>query len=275
MAKRWGGRGENRAMTDKAKDPRLHGPLQDMRALGFAEGEAVVVTGAGSGIGRAVALTAAKAGLRVALWDMVADGAAETARMAGDLGAPALAVTVDVADPAAVSGAWEETLPLGSCRYLVNCAGPPSNAPGPFRDNLLIALGSVEDVTGQWLARCGEVAASVVSMASVSGNFQGGGQATAAFYATAKTGIVGFTKHLATRCGGRPRANAVAPGFILTPRTIPFLERAEVSASVGRVPMGRPGFPEEVASAVVFLLSPAASYINGVLLPVDGGMAIA
>ena len=262
-------------MGETSAERQVHGPLADMRALGFGGDEAVVVTGAGSGIGRATALTAARAGLRVAVWDVLADKAAETARMAGELGASALAVTVDVADPAQVARAWEASLPLGECRYLVNCAGPPSNDAGPFRDNLAIALGSVEDVTSQWLVRCGDVAASVVSMASVSGNFQGGGLATAPFYAAAKSGIVGFTRHLATRCGGRPRANAVAPGFTLTPRTIPFLDNPLVAESVARVPMGRAGYPEEVASAVLFLLSPAASYINGVLLPVDGGMAIA
>ncbi len=262
-------------MAEVSAARQLHGPLQDMRALGFAAGEVVVVTGAGSGIGRAVALTAARSGLRVAVWDVVADKAAETVSLVQAVGESALAVEVDVADPAQVARAWEATLPLGPCRYLVNNAGPPSNDAGPFRENLLVALGGVEDVTSQWLDRCGDVAASVVSMASVAGNFQGGGQSIAPFYAAAKTGIVGFTKHLATRCGGRPRANAVAPGFTLTPRTIPFLDNPLVAELVARVPMGRAGFPEEVASAVVFLLSPAASYINGVLLPVDGGMAIA
>ena len=261
-------------MGESGGDRVLHGPLRDLSGLGFAAGEVAVVTGGGSGIGRAVALTAAKAGLTVAVWDLVPEWAAETVRLVGELGGRALAVTVDVADPAQVSRAWEETLPLGSCRYLVNNAGPPSMDQGPFCDNLLRALGSVEDVTSQWLARCGDVAASVVSIASIAGNFQGGGKANAAFYPTAKTGIVGFTRHLATKCGGRPRANAVAPGFTLTPRTIPYLENPLVARSVANIPMERAGFPEEVAAGVVFLLSPAASYINGVLLPVDGGMAI-
>lgn len=261
-------------MGDSDSDRALHGPLRDMGALGFAPGEVAVVTGSGSGIGRAVALTAAKAGLTVAVWDIVPEWAAETVRLIGELGGKAVAVTVDVTDPAQVSRAWEATLPLGSCRYLVNNAGPPSMDQGPFRENLLKALGSVEDVTSQWLARCGDVAASVVSIASVAGNFQGSGKANSAFYPTAKTGIVGFTKHLATKYGGRPRANAIAPGFTLTPRTIPYLANPVVAQNVANIPMERAGFPEEVAAGVVFLLSPAASYINGVLLPVDGGMAI-
>lgn len=261
-------------MGDSGVDRTLHGPLRDLSSLGFERDEVAVVTGGGSGIGRAVALTAAKAGLAVAVWDIVPEWAAETVRLAGEQGGKALAVTADVADPMQVSRAWEATLPLGACRYLVNNAGPPSMDRGPFRENLLRALGSVEDVTSQWLSRCGDVAASVVSIASVAGNFQGAGKANAAFYPTAKTGIVGFTKHLATKCGGRPRANAVAPGFTLTPRTIPYLENPVVARNVANIPMERAGFPEEVAAGVVFLLSPAASYINGVLLPVDGGMAI-
>lgn len=262
-------------MGDAGEKQQLHGPSYDMRALGFVSGETVVVTGAGSGIGKATALAAARSGLNVAVWDIVGDSAVETAREAKDLGVEALAVTVDVADAAAVADAWEGTLPLGACRYLVNNAGPPSLAEGAFADNLAIALGSVELVTSQWLARCGEEAASVVSLASIAGNFQGGGRAIAPFYPAAKTGIVGYTRYLATRYGGRPRANAVAPGVTITPRTAPMLGNPATAEVVARIPQGRLGYPEDLASAILFLLSPAASYINGVLLPVDGGASLA
>ena len=252
----------------------LHGPRYDMRALGFALGEVAVVTGAGSGIGKATALAAAHSGLAVAAWDIDGATAGATVREAQALGVRALAIMVNVCDPAQVDRAWEATLPLGPCRYLVNNAGPPSNAAGPFGENLLRALGSVELVTTQWLDRCADIASSVVNLASVAGNFQGGGQSIAPFYAAAKTGIAGYTRHLATRYGGKPRANAIAPGFALTPRTIPFLDNPAIAETVARVPLGRPGFPEEIASTILFLLSPAASYINGALLPVDGGMAL-
>jgi 3-oxoacyl-[acyl-carrier protein] reductase len=253
----------------------LHGPLYDMRALGFAAGEAVVVTGAGSGIGRATALAAARSGLRVAIWDIDGESAAETERMAGEAGVGALAVKVDVADPGAVAAAWDATLALGECRYLVNNAGPPSYSANPFLADLAAALGSVETVTTQWLERCAPQAASMVNIASVAGNFSGGGQAISPFYASAKTGITGYTRWLATRYAGRPRANAVAPGVTLTPRTIPFFDDPVRASANAQIPLGRLGFPEELASAILFLLSPAASYINGVLLPVDGGMSVA
>jgi len=253
----------------------LHGPLYDMSGLGFAPGEAVVVTGGGSGIGRATALAAAKSGLAVAVWDVNEEGAAETVTAAEALGAKALAVTVDVSGAEAVAKAWDLSVPLGKCCYLVNNAGPPSGADGPFAENLMRALGSVELVTSQWLERCGDIAASVVNLASIAGNFQGGGKTIAPFYPSAKTGIVGYTRYLATRYDGKPRANAVAPGITVTPRTEPMFDDPARSETIGRIPMGRPGFPEELASAILFLLSPAASYANGVLLPVDGGAVLA
>lgn len=253
---------------------KLHGPVYDMRTLGFQDGQAVTVTGAGSGIGKATAITAAKTGLRVAAWDIDGDAAGRTAAEIRDSGGDAIAVTVDVSDARAVAAAWRDTLDLGDCGYLVNNAGPPSTARGPFRDNLNAALGSVELVTSQWIDRLGDAAASVVNIASIAGNFQGGGQTISPFYAAAKTGITGYTRWLATRYGGRPRANAVAPGVIITPRTAPMLDNPVIAETAIRIPQGRLGFPEEIASAILFLLSPAASYVNGVLLPVDGGAAL-
>lgn len=251
-----------------------HGPLYDMRGLGFATGEVVVVTGAGSGIGRATALMAARSGLNVAIWDLSAESGEETARLARADGVEALALTLDVTDPDAVARAWDATLALGDCRYLVNNAGPPSYSANPFLTDLSAALGSVDSVTSAWLDRCADRAASLVNVASVAGNFSGSGQAISPFYAAAKSGLAGYTRWLATRHGGKPRANAVAAGLTLTPRTIPFIGDPSRASASARVPAGRFGFPEELASAIVFLLSPAASYINGVLLPVDGGLAV-
>lgn len=254
---------------------KLHGPIYDMGSLGFVPGEAVVITGAGSGIGRATALAAAKSGLAVAAWDIDSGSAAATAALLEDNGAYARGITVDVADARAVEQAWEQTLSLGPCRYLVNNAGPPSGDGGAFADNLVVALGSMETTIGRWLDHCGETAASAVNIASVAGNFQGGGQSIAPFYATAKSGVAGYTRWLATRHGGCPRFNAVAPGMALTPRTVPYLDNPAIAEAVRRIPMGRPGYPEEIAATILFLLSPAASYVNGVLLPVDGGWAVA
>lgn len=248
----------------------LHGPIYDMRGLGFRQGEVVVVTGAGSGIGRACALAAAKSGLAVALWDMHETGVRAVEAEILSNGGTAKAVTVNVADDRGVEAAWAASSTLGACAYLVNNAGPGSTSSAPFDENIVIAVGSVQRVTTTWLDRHGENCRSVVNMASVAGNFQGGGHMSA-FYPTAKGAIAAYTRHLAVKHRGAPRANAVAPGFTLTPRTTPYLESAHTRERVARIPAGRMGLPEDVASTVMFLLSPAASYINGVLLPIDGG----
>jgi NAD(P)-dependent dehydrogenase (short-subunit alcohol dehydrogenase family) len=254
-------------------DKELHGPLYDMRGLGFTAADVVVVTGAGSGIGKATALAAARSGLAVAVWDIQPETSRATALEVEAIGGKALAITVDVGNDAAVARAWNLTLPLGPCRYLVNNAGPASNSAAPFDDNLALAVGSVNRVTTSWIEHCPTLAASVVSIASIAGNFQGGGQSIQPFYPASKAAIVGYTRYLATRYRGAPRANAVAPGLIVTPRTIPFLDTPVIAETAARIPMARLGFPEEIASAVLFLLSPAAAYVNGVLLPVDGAWA--
>ena len=258
-------------MSNNKLNQDLHGPIYDMSGLGFRRGEVIVISGAGSGIGRATALASAKSGLAVGVWDMDIEGAKTTAREIEQSGGKAVAVHVNVAEDAAVAKAWDATHALGPCRYLVNNAGPGSSSTAPFYDNLMIAVGSVYRVTMSWLERYPEDAASVVSIASVAGNFQGGGATMQPFYPAAKGAIAAYTRHLATCYKGRPRANAVAPGFTVTPRTIPRLERPGMLENIARIPMGRAGHPEDIASAVLYLLSPAAAYVNGVLLPVDGG----
>ena len=138
---------------------------------------------------------------------------------------------------------------------------------------MTISVGSVHRVTTSWIEHCPTMAVALVNISSIAGNFQGGGEAIQPFYPTSKAAIVGYTRYLATRYRGAPRANAVAPGLIITPRTIPFLDIPVIAATAARIPMGRLGFAEEIASAVLFLMSPAAAYINGVLLPVDGAWA--
>ncbi len=258
-------------MSESRLNQPLHGPQYDLRALGFKTHEVLVVTGAGSGIGKATAIMAAKSGLAVGLWDVDLAGANETAREIAAAGGNSLAVAVDVGEDEAVTKAWEATRALGPCRYLVNNAGPGSSSTGAFNDNLTLAVGSVHRVTTSWLELHAGVAASVVSISSVAGNFMGGGETLQAFYPAAKGAIAAYTRHLATRYKGKPRANAIAPGVILTPRTIPYLGQPAMSGNIARIPMGRAGFPEEIAASVLFLLSPAGGYINGVLLPVDGG----
>jgi NAD(P)-dependent dehydrogenase (short-subunit alcohol dehydrogenase family) len=214
----------------------------------------VIVTGGASGIGAAIVRLAAVQGLRPVVWDLTpCDGG----------------LVVDVRDPAAIASALAET---GPARYLVNNAGPASGgAPLGFGDGLLAAAGSVEAVTTAWLAAGPPAGAAVVNVASVAGNLVG---TDSAWYCAGKAAIAGYTRHLATRLAPAVRANAVAPGFIDTPRMAGFGETALGRDLVARNPMRRAGRPEDVAAAVLFLLSPSAAYINGVLLPVDGGWTV-
>jgi NAD(P)-dependent dehydrogenase (short-subunit alcohol dehydrogenase family) len=129
---------------------------------------------------------------------------------------------------------------------------------------MVLGAGSMMTVTEQALVRFPGALESITFTAST-GALLGGPN----WYNVAKAATAAYARSVASRCGGRPRANAVAPGFTATPRTEPWRDMA---AAIGaRNPMGRVGEAHEVAAAICFLLSPAASYINGVLLPVDGG----
>jgi 3-oxoacyl-[acyl-carrier protein] reductase len=244
----------------------------EMSGLGFAEGEVAVVTGAGSGIGRACALMAARSGLTVVLWDRDAAGLEGTLQELSRLGLRAHGRDVDVTNPQAVAAGWGDTRTRGPCRYLINNAGPPASSPGAFDKLLTDAVGSMQNVTSTWLELCGADARSVVNMSSIAGNLQGVEDANP-FYPAAKAAIAGYTRHLATRYRGMPRANAIAPGIIETPRTRPYMDRPVIQQMVARIPQGRLGTASEIASVACFLLSPAAGYVNGALVAVDGGLS--
>lgn len=122
-----------------------------------------------------------------------------------------------------------------------------------------------------WLDRGRQDGAALVNVASVAGNVIG---TAPDWYPAAKAGIMGYTRHLATYRIADVRANAVAPGMIDTPRLAGFTASEVGRRALGRIPLGRLGRPGEIAWAILFLLSPLASYINGVLLIADGGWTI-
>jgi len=237
----------------------------------FPDGGTVIVTGAGNGIGRAVALRAGAHGLSVAIWDHTAAAGRRVLAEIEAGGGHGVAIEVDVADDEGVHEALEATLELGQCRYLVNNAGPLSRArpPTDFRWGLATSLNSVHHITEHWREAASDAAEAVVFVSSISGTLSAGGADT--YYPVAKAGVAGYMRHLAVSLAGRPRANAVAPGVTRTRRTAAHLDTDAVRAVLRRHPLGRPAEPEEVADAVLFLLSRWASHVNGVLLPVDGG----
>jgi NAD(P)-dependent dehydrogenase (short-subunit alcohol dehydrogenase family) len=234
---------------------------------GFRPGDAVVVTGAASGIGRATALAAGRAGLRVIGWDLNGDAVEETAVQIRAAGGDVEVRVADVSDPSAVA----EGLNGQAIRYLVNNAGPASSTPLDFDRALALIVGSVRLVTESWLATGPPDGSAVVNIASVAGNFVG---TDSDWYSAGKAAVAGYTRYLATRKAPAVRANAIAPGLIATPRMAGFEETALGRDLIARNPMRRAGQGEEVAAAVLFLLSPLAGYINGVLLPVDGGWMV-
>lgn len=241
--------------------------------LKFPAGASVVVTGAGSGIGRATARICAEAGLRVALWDVVPESVESLREELTHSGATTFVAQVDVLDEADIAAGFTATQhAFGHIDYLVNNAGPANATEVSFAEGLVMAAGSMANVTNAWLALGRREGDAVVNVSSVAGNITGAGAEP--WYPSAKAAIAGFTRHLALHRPGGIRANAVAPGLIDTPRMVTYMNSDAGKSMVARNPMGRAGRPDDVGAAICFLLSPAASYINGVVLPVDGGAQI-
>jgi NAD(P)-dependent dehydrogenase (short-subunit alcohol dehydrogenase family) len=240
--------------------------------LGFKTGSVLTVTGGASGIGRATVEQAARLGLSVAVWDINGAAAAEVAAVQRDAGLNAIAYTVDVTDRAQIRDAFARTsAELGPVSLLFSNAGPAQFTDASFPAGITASLGSMGLVTEAWLETLGSADGSIVFTASVAGNV--GAAGAKPWYPAAKAGIGGYTRWLSVHRPNGIRANAVLPGSIETPRTADDLATAAGRERSARNPLGRAGKPAEIAAAALFLLSPAASYVNGALLIVDGGMS--
>ncbi len=236
--------------------------------LGFEDGAAIVVTGAGSGIGAALAGGAARAGLRVVAWDVVDRAVEATVERIVDQGGKATAVVVDVSDEHAVAEAWRRTTDeVGPVRHLANIAGPPNWSDLDLVGGVAACLRCASVPTESWLDLEAVADRTTVFTASVAGNRYG----MRGFYGTAKAAIVGYMRGVAANRPGGVRANAVAPDLTNTPRVAGLVETMGALVAATN-PMRRIGQPLDVANAALFLLSPAAAYVNGVVLDIDGGM---
>jgi NAD(P)-dependent dehydrogenase (short-subunit alcohol dehydrogenase family) len=238
-----------------------------------------LVTGAGGGIGRATALLLAGRGHAVSCADLDAGAARATADLITHSGGRAHSVQQDVTDAARADDVVAETsAALGVVTGLVTCAGveltgpAETLAPSTVRTVLEINLtGSLW--TAQAVARAaidtGNPAA-IVLVASANGITSFPGQAA---YTASKGGVIALASALAVDWAPHGiRVNAVAPGVTDTPMSAASLRNPETAGPMlARIPMGRAAQPEEIGEVAAFLLSPAASYVTGVTIPVDGG----
>lgn len=246
---------------------------QETAAPDGADRPVAIVTGAGSGIGRATAVRLAADGYRVTLAGRRDRALRETAALIGGSG---LVVACDVTDPAAVTAMVSTTAgAFGRIDVVVNNAGISRS--GAFADVTVQAwrevmaadVESVVLVTQAALPHLLERRGSVVNVASVAGL---GGDPGMAIYNTAKGALVNLTRSLAVEFASRGvRVNAVAPSLTITDATAD-IPPDDVAEFLRRIPMGRAAEPAEVADAIAFLAGSDARFVTGVVLPVDGGL---
>ena len=247
--------------------------------MNFLNDKVAVVTGAGRGIGRAVAIAYAKMGANVVCVSRTQENSTKVATEIEALGQNSWAFAVDVSDTSAVESSAKNILEAtGKVDILVNNAGVT-------RDNLLMRMSEEEwdtvlntNLKGAFnftkaftrpfmKQRSGRI----INIASVIGLIGNAGQSN---YAASKAALIGFTKSVAKELAPRGiTANAIAPGFIETDMTAVLDEKVRGSI-IDRIPMNRFGSPEDIANTAIFLALESTNYMTGQVLTIDGGMVM-
>ena len=243
-------------------------------------GRTAIITGAGSGIGRAAARLFAAEGARLLLVDRDAAGLAETAVLAGD----AIIVEADAGDEAAIAGfvargmaAWGAIDVLyanagvsgGAVPFLQGTAGLWTDV---LRTNLLGPFIAIREAAPHMVAAGRGAIICTASVAGLRANAAG------APYSASKAGVISLVQTAADALAGTGvRVNAICPGLIETGMTAPIFQRARAKGSQGKIgqlnPLRRAGAPEEIAQVALFLASDEAAYVNGQAIAVDGGLS--
>lgn len=242
------------------------------------EGRLALITGAGQGNGRALALGLAQAGARVIATDMNAATVEETAVQVRAAGGTAWAFTLDVTSAEACQAlAARVGAEIGAVDLLVNNAGiiirentQSARAADNWKKTIDVNVHGTFNVTHAWLPAIRATRGCIVNLASIAAY---AGQAASLGYSPSKGAIKMFTQSLAAELAPHGvRVNALAPGVIATPMTAATREDpSRLESFMARIPMGRVGETEDLVGPVIFLASDMARYVTGVTLPVDGG----
>ncbi|MCZ6729784.1 MAG: 3-oxoacyl-[acyl-carrier-protein] reductase [SAR324 cluster bacterium] len=241
------------------------------------ENQVALVTGAGRGIGKAIALDLAQAGADIVFTNRTKSLAEETRAEIEALGRKCLAVQADVTEPEAVEGMVAQALEqFSTIDILVNNAGITSDqlfmrmTLENWRKVMSVNLDGMFYVTRAVIkTMVKQRRGRIINITSVVGFTGNPGQVN---YSSAKSAVVGFTKSIARELGSRNiTCNAVAPGFVDTDMTR-VLNESQRKAIMDQIPLGRMGTVEEIAKAVRFIASEDAGYISGTVIHVNGGM---
>ena len=250
--------------------------------MGRLEGKVALVTGAGAGLGRAIAICFAREGAHVFVTDRDGDSARAVAGEIAEAGGNSSALTADITDLADVKTMFEAVeSAFGRLDILVNNAGISRR--GDFKDLSDEDWSEVVDVNLQGVVRCSREAmgllkasgkASIVNLASI---MQGRHIRQISPYSTTKAAVAALSLSLAVECAPVViRVNYLCPGYVETALTARFLRNPVIREGlIAQTPLRRLAEPEEVAMAALFLASDESSYVTGEGLTVDGGMSIA